>query len=111
MFAAMRYIEQNPLRARIMRSATKYRWSSAKAHVSGNDPTGIVDLTDWPEMVDGTYWKRLLAEPLDDVVIHNIMKNTQTGRPLGNERFIARYERKLKRRLNALPVGRPKKEK
>jgi putative transposase len=31
----MRYIEQNPVRAKLVKRAEDYQWSSARAHISG----------------------------------------------------------------------------
>ncbi|HWR57616.1 MAG TPA: hypothetical protein VN328_01895 [Thermodesulfovibrionales bacterium] len=35
LWAVMRYIEQNPVRARLVKKAEDYTWSSARAHVLG----------------------------------------------------------------------------
>ena len=35
--AAARYIEQNPVRAKLVKEAWEYPWSSARAHVEGED--------------------------------------------------------------------------
>ena len=37
LLAAARYVELNPVRARLTESAGDYEWSSAKAHLSGKD--------------------------------------------------------------------------
>ncbi|MGB7161246.1 MAG: transposase, partial [Tepidisphaeraceae bacterium] len=39
---AMRYVEWNPVRARICRAARRYRWSSAAAHCLGRDGQGLL---------------------------------------------------------------------
>ena len=51
---AARYIELNPVRAGLVRSAAKYTWSSVHAHLAGKDG-GLVSVkplldlvTDWP---------------------------------------------------------------
>jgi len=38
-YAAMIYVERNPVRARLVRRAWRYPWSSAAAHCDGRDPT------------------------------------------------------------------------
>ena len=35
LYAAMRYVEKNPVRAKMIERAEDYRWSSARAHVLG----------------------------------------------------------------------------
>src|SRR5207245_711623 len=37
LLAAARYVERNPVRARMVTSAGQYRWSSASAHLKGQD--------------------------------------------------------------------------
>lgn len=39
----LKYIHQNPLRARLAESPTIYRWSSHRAYLAGTDVTGLVD--------------------------------------------------------------------
>ena len=42
---AIRYVERNPVRARLVRYAESYRWSSAAFHVKGK-PDGMTNATD-----------------------------------------------------------------
>jgi len=37
LYAATRYVELNPVRAGLVSNPTEYRWSSAGAHVKGQD--------------------------------------------------------------------------
>jgi len=43
---ALRYVDNNPVRARMVETATEYPWSSASAHASGADARGLLD-SDW----------------------------------------------------------------
>ena len=52
----------------------------------------------------------------DDRVVYlefqtTFRQNTQTGRPLGTDSFLSKPEHTLGRRVRALPVGRPRKQK
>ena len=38
LWAAVRYVERNPVRAKIVRKAENYRWSSTSAHCGGKRP-------------------------------------------------------------------------
>jgi putative transposase len=38
---ALRYVERNPVRAKIVRQAWEYPWSSAAVHTGGSDSTGL----------------------------------------------------------------------
>jgi hypothetical protein len=45
--AVMRYVELNPLRARMVEEAREYPWSSARAHLGEPDASGTLAPTDW----------------------------------------------------------------
>jgi putative transposase len=40
---ALRYVDLNPVRAGMAEPAGDYRWSSARAHLSGSDPLDLLD--------------------------------------------------------------------
>jgi len=43
----LRYIELNPVRARMVKRAERWRWSSAWAHFAGSDDGGRLCLEQW----------------------------------------------------------------
>ena len=107
---AMRYVERNPVRARLVRRAWRYAWSSAAAHVRGKDATGLLDLADWREAVGSVGdWSQWLTRPEDEAVVARLRRWTLRGCPLGSDSFVSKLERTLGRRLRPLPVGRPRK--
>ena len=108
---ALVYTEQNPVRARIVRRAWKYKWSSASAHISGRDTTGLLNMSYWKKISSQIDWGKALAEIQLEETIERIRINTHTGRPLASDSFISKMEKVLNRRLRPLPVGRPKKRK
>ena len=116
LWAAVRYVERNPVRAGLVERAEDYRWSSAAAHCGTgglsdlgtdawlSDPCGLTShLT--PEQ-----WCQWLCEPwqAEQEVIAHLRQCTHTGRPAGRESFIARLEALLGRVLRAKKVGRPR---
>ncbi|MCH8880425.1 MAG: transposase [Planctomycetes bacterium] len=107
-WTALCYVERNPVRARMVRKAWRYPWSSAAAHVSGEDISGLLDLSEWPRQKDRDDWAAQLTEPQDDRTISAIRLAMRTGRPLGSNRFISKIETVIGRRLRAAPVGRPR---
>ena len=107
--AAMRYIERNPVHAKMTRVPWTYRWSSAEAHASGNDNADILDMRAWEDMIDAANWKELLTQREDKETVVALRLNSQTGRPLASDSFLSKLERRLGRRLRPLPVGRPRK--
>jgi putative transposase len=90
---ALRYIELNPVRAGLVRNAWDWPWSSARAHVTGIDETGLLTLDCWRSRFDGDSWKVFLEEGLaSKAEIDRIRLATRTGRPLGSEDFLERLE-------------------
>ena len=108
LITAMRYIERNPVRIGEVKKAEDYPWSSAKAHISGNDPKNLIDMKSWKQLTDIANWRPVLRAPDEDAEFESLRKHTMSGRPFGSERFLKKLERKLDRRVRALPVGRPK---
>ena len=106
--AAIRYVEQNPVRGGIVHRAWEYAWSSAAAHVGQQDRSGLLDLKAWRAVWPETTWRQMLTEGLDDGPIDTLRLCTSRGRPLGGESFLGRVERQIGRRVRALPRGRPK---
>jgi putative transposase len=109
-WAALRYVEQNPVRARLAREPWDWAWSSAAAHVGDPDGSGMLDLAQWRQMMAAADWRAELSRRLPEEDSKPLRANTLTGRPLGSDGFISKLETKLGRRLRPLPGGRPKKE-
>lgn len=107
---AVQYVETQPITDRLVRKAEKYNFSSAQAHITNRDELDILALDVWPSTQVRKKWASVLANPLDDKTAAEIQLHTQTGRPWGGNKFIEQLEKKLNRRLHALPVGRPPKE-
>jgi len=110
LIAAVRYVERNPVRARMVRKAEQYPWSSAAAHCGlRTDPLlsplkGLVP-------VRTEDWSSWLAEKEDEGLLATIRLHTRTGRPAGDKRFVSALESRLGRRLQARSIGRPRKGK
>ncbi len=105
-YAGVKYVENNPVRAGIARKADEYRWSSAQAHVRKiADPVLSGDCYLEKKIKD---WSEYLASFEDKFLIDAIRTNTKTGRPCGENSFIAAIENLLGRGLVAQPRGRPK---
>lgn len=114
--AAIRYAERNPTRARLVRLPWKYRWSSAATHsglaARSADETGLLeDPAAWRRRYPGASWSKILQSPEDQAMLTQLRRRTFNGRPLGTDRFIARLESLLNRRLRDPKMGRPRKEK
>ena len=108
LWAVMRYMEQNPVRAKLVKRAEDYEWSSARAHISGIKDDLLSDESRFNEKEIKSY-REFLRENAKEINV-TIRCATSTGRPLGSEGFIERLERILKRDLFPKKGGRPKKK-
>ncbi len=94
--AALRYVSLNPVRARLVERAQDWRWSSTRAHLRGKDD-GITALAPirarFPRFAD------LLASEPEADLFGRLRAAESVGRPLGDDRFLARLERRTRRAL------------
>jgi putative transposase len=102
LLACARYVELNPVRAKLVGRARDWRWSSARAHLKGQDD-GLVRVSPLLERVGD--WKSFLGEGLDNAAREAIRASERTGRPLGDKSFIRRLEKKLDRTLTRRKPG------
>ena len=91
---AARYIELNPLRARLAGWAADYPWSSARAHLAGRDD-GLVKVAPLLALVDD--WAELLGAGPDEVAAETLRRHARNGRPLGDAGFVSALEARLGR--------------
>jgi putative transposase len=108
---AMKYIELNPVRARLCRKPWRYDWSSAAGHVDEKAVSEVLNLPRWYDMISAEEWRKELADGMSDSELGRVRLSTHTGRPLGSDSFLSKLEKLLGRRVSPLPVGRPRKKK
>jgi putative transposase len=96
-WAAIRYVERNPVRAGIVARAEDYRWSSAPAHCAG----AIDSVLDegWATRLAIENWSEWLHGTSDVKTEDSIRKKTFTGRPCGDDAFVKVMEVALQREL------------
>ena len=100
--AALRYVSLNPVRARLVQRAQDWRWSSVRAHLRGKDDgmTELKPIRDrFPDFAD-----LLAVEPETDM-FGQLRAAESIGRPLGDDRFLARLERRTGRTLKPAKRG------
>lgn len=103
LIAAVRYVEQNPVKTKVSLNAWDYPWSSARTHCKiQTDPL----LTPFFLQEQITDWKDFLSS--EDVSINHkrIESSIRTGRPLGSMGFIQGLEDRLDRVLRKRKPGR-----
>ena len=81
LWAAIRYVERNPVRARLVESAEDYPWSSASSHCG------------------------LWRDPL--LSVETLRQHAARGLPCGSDTFIDGLEARSGRSLRSRPRGRP----
>ena len=111
LWRAIAYAERNPVRARMVRMPWRYPWSSAAVHSGARrtDPSGLLNLAWWWEYQTPDAWREVLTAGEDEASLTALRTALHRGRPLGSDRFVAKLEHALGRRLRPLPVGRPRK--
>ena len=106
LIAAVRYIEQNPVRARLVEDARDWPWSSARAHLRGRDD-GLVSVRPMLRIVPA--WPAFLGGSLSAADHDAIRAGERTGRPLGAGDFVAELGHRLGRPLaRGKPGPKPK---
>ena len=108
LWQTLAYVELNPVRAKLVRQAGAYRWSSAAAHLAQQPAPPWLDQTLWHGSRTAGHWRQILSHKQDQRLLGQIRLSTHRGRPLASDRFLAKLEGLLNRRLRPLPVGRPK---
>jgi len=106
LYRVVRYVEQNPVRAGIVKQAWDYDWSSARWHTGSNQHPAIHLKT--APMACPKDWKKYLQEE-DPSTHEEIRTRTHRGLVVGEQGFIASLERRLGISLKYLSQGRPRK--
>lgn len=113
LFACFRYIELNPVRARMVAAPADYRWSSHRANACGdNDPVvtphpSFLALAPSAEERRDVY-RRSFGLPLPEDTVKAIRDATQFEWALGSTAFGQHVEAWTGRRAKRLPMGRPR---
>jgi putative transposase len=102
LLAAVHYVEMNPVRARLAADPLSWRWSSALAHVSGEDDA-LVIVSPLLDMVGD--WREFLATEYGKEELEEVRRKEKTGRPLGEDAFVSKIEQLLDRPLHMQKRG------
>jgi len=102
LIASIRYIERNPVRAKLVTDPGDYKWSSYNAHLIGKDDK-LVKVGPLLQIVHS--WKEFVEMPALEVEAESIRMHERTGRPLGNDLFIDRLELEIGKSLRKKKPG------
>jgi putative transposase len=107
LLAAVRYVELNPVRAGMVGHAWEYPWSSAGFHTGKTETDPLVKDRTLSGLISD--WEGFLAGDMAGEV-DRLRMATQTGRPAGDDIFIAKVENMSGRDLSKGAPGRPRKQ-
>lgn len=105
LLTVLRYVERNPLRARLVRRAEAWAWSSLTWRPDGRRPAM---LSDWPVPCPRNWLAHVNAVQTEAelaAVRHSIAR----GAPFGDDRWAGRIAKRLGLESSLRPRGRPKK--
>jgi len=110
LFKCMRYIELNPVRARIVAEPSAYRWSSFHHNALGEiDPllTPHHEYLHLAQAIDKRQanYRALFKEHLSNKVLNEIRESTNKAWVLGDSKFKEEIEEKLERRATPKAKG------
>ena len=105
-FAAIKYVEQNPVRAGLCAKAEQWPWSSAYSQIPPEH-----DLIDGKALSDICPSRQSLGDndespELDD----KLRSHTRSGRPFGDDDFVNMLERVTGQAISRAKSGRPRKK-
>ncbi len=108
LYRAIRYVERNPVRAKLAINPWDWKWSSAAFHTGRAE--GTPSLCYPINMLTGIDdWEEYLRQTDECAELDLIRKQTKTGRPIGGDEFVHTIESTLNRTVRVKKAGRPKK--
>ncbi len=104
--ATARYVERNPIRANICKSAEEYQWSSARYHLGLAKKDPLIK-SRYEGIGTASEWKKFSKFEPRGIKLMKV--NYRTGRPIGSETFMKHAELATGRDLIPKKGGRPRK--
>ena len=107
LWSVSKYIENNPVRAGMVKRPEDYPYSSAKNHILGSEDPLLKDpLFDRSQLKE---YRRFVKLEEDKSILEEIRKQTRSGKPLGDVGFLKTLSERLGCSLSFRPRGRPRK--
>lgn len=108
LFGILKYIELNPVRARMVEDAEQYPWSTAMYHTGEREAPPFLSLSAWREAFRADQWKAVLRGHEFDLDPESVRRAVLQGKPLGGREFVRQLERSAGRGLELRSKGRPR---
>ena len=114
LLCVLRYIEANPLRAKLIAAAGEYRWSSFATPGQGAandllDPVPAYEALAAYRAVRCRRWSAYVHQTPPETEFKSIRRSNATGLPYGDSSWVKRLANRLKLDLAIRPRGRPRK--
>ncbi len=115
LFSCQRYIEMNPVRAKIVQHPGEYRWSSYQTNSQGKS-SDLIRHHSLYQNLGGTKtarevaYRELFRYELESGELEKIRKSANGNFALGNKRFEEEISEMLGRRVHRGKAGRPRKK-
>ena len=105
---AVRYVELNPVWARIVEKAEDYPWSTAAVHCGLRKCVVLGKILRFGLLPDAGSWSRWLADGLAIEPIEILRRNSCRNLPCGTTEFVAQLARSAGRSLEYVRHGGPR---
>jgi putative transposase len=106
-YHVVRYVEANPLRAKLVTAPDDWQWSSLWRREHGGAEACRL-LSDWPLPMPRD-WLRVVAKVQPKQQLEQIRRSVVRGQPYGGEKWTKRTADKLGLESTLRPRGRPRK--
>jgi putative transposase len=111
LWAALRYVERNPVRAGMVDKAERYPWSSAPAHCSLRQDPVLTRNAAWIDTLRSIAdWPAWLADFDRPVHLEALRAHVRRSLPCGSGDFVRALELRAGVPLAPKPRGRPRKD-
>jgi len=116
LLVVLRYIEANPLRAKLVSDPAEYQWSSFPCHGLGRDDPLVDPFPEWDELGRTAperrrRWRVKVCAAQNQTELMKVRGSLRSGRPLGAPEWTEQMAERLNIELIPRPRGRPRKEK
>jgi putative transposase len=105
----LRYIEANPVRAKMVDNAGDYQWSSFNHHTGRANPELPFTVSELPVNLPRN-WRHLVHKNMPATDLANVMNSIKRGAPFGEAEWIAKTAKDLELQSTINKRGRPPKE-
>ena len=114
LLVVLRYIEANPLRAKMVADLADHRWSSFLHHGMGQDDPLLSPFPEWEQLgrteaERRRRWRAKVRAVPSEAELTVVRSSLRSGRPFGAQDWTKRIAQRLKIDLTSRPRGRPRK--